>query len=250
MNALFADLAAAAALLTRVPMPTSLTSGADLNQPRSVWAYPVIGAAVGACGALVLWVLAKLGLPLALAAGLAISAQILLTGALHEDGLADVADGFGGGSNPAHKLEIMRDSRLGTYGAIALVLVIGLRWGAVAAMPIAQAVAALIVAAALGRLAIIALLAVLAPARSDGLGVTVASPPPGAIAIATALTIAAAFALLPVQAVLVALVLAGGSAGFMIWLATRQVGGYTGDVLGASALIAETAALLGLTTVL
>ena len=250
MRAYLTDLVAATALLTRIPMPAQLTSGTDVNLPRSVWAYPVVGAAVGACGALVLWTLAKLGLPILLAAGLAVCAQVLITGALHEDGLADVADGFGGGRDAAHKLEIMRDSRLGTYGAIALLLVIGLRWGAVASIPIVQAVVALVVAAALGRFAIVVMLAALASARSGGLGATVADPPAGAIALAVALTVLAAFALLPAQAAVVALALAGGATALMIWLAARQVGGYTGDVLGAGALIAETTALIGLAAVL
>ena len=107
--------------------------GAALDLGRIAWAAPVAGAAVGLIGALVLALTTRLGLPLFLRAGLATAALVALTGALHEDGLADVADGFGGGATRAAKLEIMRDSRVGAYGAIALALALILRVGALTA---------------------------------------------------------------------------------------------------------------------
>ena len=94
----------------------------------AAWAFPLAGAVVGVLQALVLIAAIGLGLPMAMAAGLALAAGVLATGGLHEDGLADCADGFGGGRSPARKLEIMRDSRIGSYGALALILGLGLRW--------------------------------------------------------------------------------------------------------------------------
>ena len=114
--------------LSATPAPA-----APLDIDRIAWAAPVAGAVVGLIGALVLALTALLGLPLLLRAGLATAALVAATGALHEDGLADVADGFGGGATRERKLEIMRDSRIGAYGAIALALALILRVGALTA---------------------------------------------------------------------------------------------------------------------
>ena len=102
-------------------LSASLLGGAPLDINRVAWAAPVAGAAVGLAGALVLALAAKLGLPALMSAGFATAALVLATGGLHEDGIADVADGFGGGATRADKLEIMRDSRIGAYGALALI---------------------------------------------------------------------------------------------------------------------------------
>src|SRR5271168_821970 len=100
-------------LLTRLPVGRS--GGSDLA--RTVWAFPVVGLVVGLLGGLVYWALARLGVPAFLAASWAFVAILLVTGAFHEDGLADTVDGFGGGRTRERKLEIMRDSRIGAYGA-------------------------------------------------------------------------------------------------------------------------------------
>ena len=90
--------------------------------PASSWTFPVVGAGVGALGALVYWLADRLGLDPILSAILAVAATLLLTGCLHEDGLADTADGFGASVSRERKLDIMRDSEIGTYGASALIL--------------------------------------------------------------------------------------------------------------------------------
>src|SRR5437763_523525 len=97
------------------------------------WALPLIGLIVGAIAALVLLGAAWIGMTPAVAAGLALAAAVLVTGGLHEDGLADTADGLGGGKDRDHKLAIMRDSRIGSYGVLALMLTLGLRWSALTA---------------------------------------------------------------------------------------------------------------------
>ncbi len=143
----------------------------DFN--RIAWAAPVAGAIVGLVGSGVLALTQPLGLPPLFRAGLATAALVAATGALHEDGLADVADGFGGGASRARKLEIMRDSRIGAYGAIALTLALMLRVGALAAA-LADgfwgAAGALILVSAVSRAGALAPLALLGPARSDGAG--------------------------------------------------------------------------------
>lgn len=240
------DLAEAFALLTRLPIP-SVAGTDDTHGPaQSVWAYPLVGLAIGLLGAVVMLLFLWMGLPDFFAAGLALGTQIWATGALHEDGLADVADGFGGGADKARKLEIMRDSRIGAFGVIALMLVLGLRWGAMAELPVGEIAFGLIVAGVLGRGAIVAMLAAMEPARQEGLGAGVANPPGSAIGIAAMLAVTIAFLLLPPLAALLVIAVLALSAAAVIWLAKANIGGYTGDVLGAGEQIAETAVLIAL----
>jgi len=227
----FDEFAIAAAVLTRLPV------GAGAAQPGSVaaagWAFPLVGAGVGALCALAFFAAALLGLAAGPAALLAVLAGVAITGAFHEDGLADTADGFGGGGSRDQKLAIMRDSRQGTFGVIAIVLSIGLRAAAIASIgdPI-HAGLALIAAHAASRGALPATMRLLPPARSDGLGAA-AGRPSRTVAIAAAVIGAAiALATLGPLAGALALLLAGGAVVLAAMLARRQIGGYTGDVLG------------------
>src|SRR5258708_2854655 len=137
------DLRVAGAFLTRLPMPHP--DGPILpNFARAHRAFPVVGALIGAVTGFTYLGLHAIGLPSLAAAALALGASALLTGALHEDGLADMADGFGGGRDKAGKLEIMRDSRLGTYGALALMVSFVAKLSALAALPDAAIVQSLI----------------------------------------------------------------------------------------------------------
>src|SRR5207237_336605 len=106
--------------------------GAAIAVARATWAFPLAGALVGTVGGLLYWFAHRLGVPPFPAAGLALIGTLALTGALHEDGLADTVDGFGGGKDGEAKLAIMRDSRIGAYGTCALIVSIILRWSAVA----------------------------------------------------------------------------------------------------------------------
>jgi adenosylcobinamide-GDP ribazoletransferase len=227
--------------------------GAALDLSRIAWAAPVAGAAVGLIGALVLALTALIGLPPLLRAGLATAALVASTGALHEDGLADVADGFGGGITRAMKLEIMRDSRIGAYGAIALALALILRVGALAAAldgGFWRAALSLIVAAALSRAAALTPLALLPPARADGAGAAAGPLDSSALAAAWAmgLVIAVALGLVAVGFIhaLVATLMSAAAAFAMAALARRAIGGQTGDVAGAAQQCAEIAAWCGL----
>src|SRR3984957_1732425 len=166
------DIAGALRFFTRLrvgePEP-----GAPLDIDRIAWAAPVAGVVVGLVGALILALAALLGLPPLLRAGLVTAVLVVATGALHEDGLADVADGFGGSATRAGKLEIMRDSRIGAYGAIAIALALILRVGALAAAldgGFWRASSSLVLVAALSRAAALTPLALLPPARADGAG--------------------------------------------------------------------------------
>ena len=185
-----------------------------------------------------------------LAAGVALAAQIALSGGLHEDGLADTADGFWGGSAPARRLEIMKDSRIGSYGVIALVLSLGLRWQALSLLFASGHVAAPLVAAAvLSRGTMAVLMSALPNARGEGLSASVGRPSQGtallAVGVALALSLAAVgWAILgPLLWLALATI---GLAG----LARAKIGGQTGDVLGASQQIGEVAVLIALASAL
>ena len=176
MDRLLADLAACLRFYTRLPLPGLAREADPQAMPdfsRAAPLVPIAGALIGLMGALVLAFAANLGLAPLPAATIAIGCLVLITGAIHEDGLADLCDGFGGGSTPERKLEIMRDSRLGTYGAAALVLSLLLRIGTLAgliAIDLRLAAAILVAAGAISRTAGLLPLAVLPPARAFGAG--------------------------------------------------------------------------------
>jgi adenosylcobinamide-GDP ribazoletransferase len=233
------ELVAAFMLLTRLPV--ARLARIDPPPGASVWAYPIVGASVGACGAGIFWIADVAGLPPVIASIFAVGITLLVTGALHEDGLADTADGFGGGRERARKLEIMRDSRIGSFGALALMVSLALRVAALAALREPGAVAvALIVSGALGRGAMVGMLLALRPARASGLAATLGTTSRRIASIG--LAIAAAFAI-AAPVTLAAAILATVA---MVVLARRQIGGYTGDVLGATEQVAECAVLTAL----
>lgn len=233
-------------LLTRLPAGHLPEPAPDLADAR--WAFPFIGLLTGALGFAVFSGARALGLSAELAAVLAFGALALLSGGLHLDGLADFADGFGG-RDRARRLEIMRDSRIGSYGVIALI-------GVSAAQLLAMAQAAgqmagqgaglalFLLAGVLSRLAMLALLVALPPARADGMGRLAAGrvlgPGAGRVlgpgaALAGGLMLATGAAALPVLA-------AGAvAAGAVSASARARLGGQTGDVLGAAQILSETA---------
>src|SRR6476620_6288026 len=150
MNQWFDDFKTAVAFLTRLPMPHP-DGAMPQNFVRAHRMFPVVGALIGAAVGLLCLGLRSVGVPDLAAAALALGGGAVLTGALHEDGLADVADGFGGGRDVAAKLEIMRDSRLGTYGAVILLVSFVAKCSALAAMADRLVVPGLLVAHALAR---------------------------------------------------------------------------------------------------
>lgn len=239
-------LRAALAFLTRLPM--GAPPPGDLA--ASMGAFPLAGAVVGVAGAIV-YALARWAVPAYLAALLALAATILVTGALHEDGLADTADGLGGAGDRERRLAIMRDSRIGTFGVLALLLTLGLRGGALAAIDRpALAAGALIAAHALSRAAIPWAMRMADPARPDGLGAAAGKPSPSAAGIAATLAILVAALALPPGAAIAALAGSILGAVLVIFPTRRGLGGYTGDVLGAVQQLSEALALLAVAAVL
>jgi adenosylcobinamide-GDP ribazoletransferase len=190
------------------------------------------------------WLLFSLSCPPVLAALLAVATAVFVTGALHEDGLADMADGLGGGT-PEKRLAIMRDARVGTYGVLALILSVGLRVGAIALMAKPTlVVAALIAAGAASRATAAALMAALPHARGDGLSVAMGRPTGSAAGLAVVLAAIIGLLVLPVGPVFWLLVASGLAALVVGNLARNTLGGQTGDVLGASVQVSECASLV------
>jgi len=242
--ALSDDFRLCLAVLTRLPVrPPAPPPPGTLG--RALRLAPLAGAAIGLIVAAGFWLAWTLGLPPLAAGLLAVGLGIVVTGAFHEDGLADTADGFGGGVGTAHKLEIMRDSRLGSYGALALVLSVGLRAAALDALAgPGAALAALVAAHALSRAVFPLLLSALPPARGDGLGAGAGQPPADAVVLALALGGALALVALGIGPGLVALLVAALAGLAVAALARAQIGGHTGDVLGAAQQTLEAAVLL------
>lgn len=243
-HSILADIAACIHFYTRVPAIRH--AGADGRAfAETQWAAPVAGALVGLGVGIVAWLALLIGLPASLAAIFALGAGVVLTGALHEDGLADMADGFGGGKDRERKLAIMRDSHIGSYGALALGLSLLARWAALATLAAASPLVVLIAAIAAhaaSRAALPALMTALPNARSDGLSAGVGRIDPVTARIAGGLGLVfllpGGFAFAFITAVLVV------ALAFLIArLALSQIGGQTGDVLGAAQQIGEIAVL-------
>jgi adenosylcobinamide-GDP ribazoletransferase len=237
------DLRLATALLTRLPMPHP-DGAMPTGLARAQRAFPLVGAIIGLLVGLVDLALLKIGVPPLAAAALALGAGAALTGALHEDGLADLGDGFGGGHDRATKLAIMRDSRLGTYGAIALLVGFSTRLFSLASLPTAAVVSSLVVAHALARAAIPVVAASMPFARDDGLGKSAGRPEPVSAATAVAIAVAIALLCLPAKTALLAVMVTAAAAAAVAVLAWRQIGGVTGDVFGAVEQVAEAAVLV------
>jgi adenosylcobinamide-GDP ribazoletransferase len=231
--------------LTRIPGPQMLHDDPALLVRSTAW-FPAIGVVVGGAGAAVL-ALAALGWPPTEATVLSTAATVWLTGALHEDALADACDGFGGGWEPAQVLAIMKDSRVGSYGVVALALVLLAKVAALSALAgtaVHVAARALIVAHTLGRWSSLPLIRGLPYVREDGgkgrsFAASVTTP---RLVLGSTWAIAVtvlALAPLGARAVVVALVGAMTATALAGRYFRRRLGGMTGDCLGAANQLVE-----------
>jgi adenosylcobinamide-GDP ribazoletransferase len=234
-------LLAAVQFLTRIPTPAFAWQPDTLT--RAVLFFPLVGLALGAAtGGLNLLLAAHL--PRTLAALIAVASLIALTGALHEDGLADCADAFGNQHPLDRTLAILHDSRIGTYGTVALIVSIGARVLLIASLPLGQSLAWIIAATTLSRWAILPL-TLLPPANpGSGIGTRIARQTPRFVLIlGTLFAIAIATAVLHraiLTPMLVSLAITAASAAFY----RRRLGGTTGDCFGATAQLVEIGVLL------
>jgi adenosylcobinamide-GDP ribazoletransferase len=243
-------LAAALMFFTRLPLAGRVRIDESHLRGAILW-FPAAGWCVGGAAALAWWLAAKVWPP-DIAAGLGMVVSLLLTGALHEDGWADVCDGFGGGREKDRVLAIMKDSHIGAYGVIGLVVMLGLKWRLLASLPADFTPAAIVAAHSLSRAMAGSLMATLDYARADG-EPSKARPltgriPPARLAVMLALG-AAPLCLLPGRCAWALVALAVVRGVLARWYA-RRIGGYTGDCLGAAQQAGEVAVLLTVAAVL
>ena len=247
---------------SRLPVP-HLTAEADPHAPpdfRSIpRALPLAALVIALPGALVLLGAGLAGVAPVLAVALAVTTMVITTGAFHEDGLADSADGLFGGHNPERRLEIMKDSRVGSYGACALGLSLLLRVTALASILEAAgawaAAAVVLVAAPWSRMQGVRLLANEPPARSEGAAAAVGIPSAETVLVGFCLSAVIAVALtasahLPLTGLVLGGFLSVLACTGLARLSRRLIGGQTGDILGAAQQIAEIAIYLGFAFVL
>ena len=242
---MLADIPASIGLLSRMPVKTDGKRGA-----AAAWAFPVVGLILGALAAIIGWFAQTLGLSASLTAGIILVTLVITTGAMHEDGLADTVDGLWGGWDKARRLEIMKDSHIGVYGVIALVLSLILRWAALTAL--AQAgllTTALIAIAALSRAPMVVMMAMMPGARDGGLSASVGQVGTKPAMIAVGIASITTITLLGWSGIsaIVAVIIAGSTTAL---IAQNKIDGQTGDILGASQQISEIAALMVLATAL
>ncbi len=241
LSRIWAEARIAVATLTRIPVGTLAAPVPSLAASR--WAFPIAGLAVGGVVGAFHFLFVLSGIPMLVAGFLAVGIGIIVTGALHEDGLADCADGFWSGGDRVRKLDVMRDSRNGTFGTLALALSVLLRGAAIAAL--SSPFLAIVCIAVLSRAAMVAAIEWLPSAREDGLGASVADEGTnllfcGVFGVAVCLLFVWSFGVGALLA-LAAMIITG-----LMWgrLARRQIGGQTGDVLGGLQQVTEIAGLI------
>jgi len=245
------DFLASLAFLSRLPV----NSPPDVSLAEASRAFGVVGLFLGALTGLAFWLASAIGFGTVVAILVALAINALLTGALHEDGLGDVADGFGGGWSKARKLEIMRDSTIGAYGVLALIFSVALRVAAytliLSVEPGLFATIAFFAAISCLSRAIIPVMMYQMPlARSDGRAAQAGKPSHDNLrqGLFIAVIAGAVFLMLAVGITGVIAGFAGVLVAYLIiaQVARRQIGGYTGDVLGALQQTAEIFSLLAI----
>ena len=240
---LIGEIRIATAFLTVAPIRLKPPESAA-NLAAAVRGFPVVGAGIGALGGAVYGLADLAAMPTTVSAILAVASMVVATGGLHEDGLADSVDALGG-ADPQQRLAIMRDSRIGTFGALALIVTMLLRTSIVAAAGWAGEAALVLIAAGAGsRACLPAIMYLVPPARADGLSYAAGVPDRRHVVDAGALGVIVIFATLGALGTLIAVAAAALAVTAAAAAARRRFGGQTGDVLGAVQQVAEIAILL------
>lgn len=244
-STLLNDVLIATALLTRLPVPHANFDSETRPAARAAWAYPLVGILVGGIAVLVGWLATILLIQPEIVAILMVITLTVCTGAMHEDGLADCADGIWGGWDKARRLEIMKDSAIGTYGVMALLFTFAIRLLAVLALIqiVALPLWIIVIPAIMSRAAMVAVMEILPNARDTGLSAQTGRP--GKPAMWVALGIGAIAVLCaPISSPAILLLVTATTSAVLALIAKRKIGGQTGDVLGACQVIVEIALLV------
>jgi adenosylcobinamide-GDP ribazoletransferase len=245
------DLKAATGFLSRLPVRTGDFSVSDLR--RAARAFPLVGAGIGFLAAVLLLICLAIDMSAPLASAFAVASLSIMTGALHEDGLSDTADGFFGSADRNGKLKIMRDSASGTFGVLSLIFAVIAKIAALAqiiAVGAVEAAAALVAAETISRHGMVILMTSTPQARSDGVAVMAGQPFSQAARTSLFISLAIGLPTLWLTAGMQGIAVAGGLAVLAFFgvkeLAKRHIGGHTGDVCGAVQQLVAIAVLVGL----
>lgn len=240
-----ADLARSVAFLSRIPVPDRFFLGQSGSFSRAVRAFPLAGALIALVPALVLYTLSQTGDALVTSV-ITLSLMVLVTGALHEDGLADAADGLGGGRDREHALAIMKDSRIGSYGVVAMLISFSLRIASLAALArfdSSLSAVSILAAASVSRSVMIWHWSALPPARTNGVAVAIGAPERASRNLA--LLIGGVMGLVFIAShlgflVAIFAILVSATAGqIFTGFVRRKLGGHTGDTIGATQQVSE-----------
>lgn len=237
------DIFAALGLLTRLPVSVD-TDWTTKRGAASAWAYPVAGIVIGGLAVIVGLLALAMGLPVGFVAAAMLAAQIIITGAMHEDGLADSCDGLWGGWDVERRLEIMKDSHIGVYGVLGLILSVLMRWALLVVLIPHTPWIAVIVVAAMSRAAMTCTMVRLPNARDGGLSSSVGRPSVQTAWVACA--IAGVLGVIGLGTVVIAVIIMSAFSTILVQgLATAKIKGQTGDILGANQQVVE---IVGLAT--
>ena len=240
------DILLALTFFTRIPIRFIVKYDRTLMQ--ACWCFPLIGASIGLVGGTFLYLLLVIQIPVAISAVITICFIVILTGALHEDGLADTADGLGGGEDKKSKIEKMRDSRIGSYGVLAILLLTLIKLNALISLatekPYEISFLSIICAHSLSRFSIIVIPYFSIPASNEGLARYAGKPATRGIIGSFLITSILILMLLPFDQAILSAVLAILVAGAVGLLASFQIKGYTGDILGAAQQVSEVTVLV------
>ena len=241
------DIVISLTLLSRLPIPYGLNTRFD-RQAQATWAFPIAGLIISSIAMIIASLALALGLMPAFTAGLVLATQMILTGALHEDGLADTVDGFWGGNSVEQRLKIMSDSTLGTYGMLALIVTIGLRWLSLTVI-LQHSIWPIVAVAVMSRAGLPTLMTWLPTAKATGLSANIGAPPLISAILAGLLGLTISAVVLGTSIIPILLTLSLTMTGVAL-TARNKIQGQTGDVLGATQQVSETSCLIVLASIL
>ena len=230
------DIWAAFSLLTRLPVPVD-HARAGTRGAAAAWAFSIVGLIIGGAAGALVALAGWLGLPVGMAAASALAFLAVITGGMHEDGLADFADAMGG-MTVERRLEIMKDSRIGAYGVTALSIALLARWSGISELSGWTVVFTLAAVGATSRAVMVWLMFAMHPARKTGLSAGVGKPRKTTVLVASSIALIACVLFTGLSGVVLFVLIFGGALP-VYWIANRTLGGQTGDVLGAAQQSAE-----------
>lgn len=250
LRKIHADLYCGLSFFTRLPVQWFYRSDFPFSFGRAIWVWPWVSLLIGIFTSISFYAVSQFFPSAWIVALLTLGFQLLLTGGLHEDGLADMADGFGGGKNREHKLKIMRDSRLGSYAILTLLITLGLQASTLSFLAkynITYTLQILLITAVLSRISMLFPIYFSKPARSDGLGKSLIAIPNSSAVITLLFTGIIIFTLAPWNLAIFYIIIAGLISAGVTALSKKHIQGYTGDILGAIQVLVATAILLSST---